>query len=250
MTLAIETATDVCGVALVHNGCVMGEDSVDEKKIHSEKLLPMIDEVLRNASISLGDVDAIAISIGPGSFTGLRIGLSTAKGLARARSKPIVAVPTLDALAYEYFRGGGGHDGGTVCPVLDAKRDEGYFCFYRVSTLGIARSTPYEIAAVSKIAEASAAYGSVTFVGDGIGKMEMITGSNSALRYAPHIVCNPVAVGIVAEKEGRRLAVEEFAMLEPMYIRDFLATQPGGKRYPMIQRGPVELPPITHSPKE
>ena len=250
MILAIETATDVCGVALVHGGRVIGERSVNEKKIHSEKLLPMIDEILRGAMIPLSSVDAIAVSIGPGSFTGLRIGLSAAKGLACARHKPIVAVPTLDALAFEYFRGGGARDGDTVCPVIDAKRDEGFFCFYGVSTSGIARSALYEIAVVSKIAEAAAVYGSVTFVGDGAAKMEMIAASNGSFRSAPHIVCSPVSVGFVAENEGRRLADEEFVMLEPMYIRDFLATQPGGKRYPIIQKGPAELPPITHSPKE
>ena len=250
MILAIETATDVCGVALVHEGGVVAERSVVEKKIHSEKLLPMIDEVLRGASMNLGDVGAVAVSIGPGSFTGLRIGLSTAKGLAMARRIPIVPVPTLDAMAFEYLRSGGAHEGETVCPLIDAKRDEAYFSFYTVSGAGVSRKAPYEIAGVSKISDAARAFGIVTFIGDGTGKMEADGKAEGSFRITRYAVCSAASVGLLAESGAGTLAVGEFGMLEPKYVRDFVATQPGVKRHHNIQRIPVEFSQITHSSKD
>jgi tRNA threonylcarbamoyladenosine biosynthesis protein TsaB len=241
MILSIETATDLCGAALVHKGQVIAVESIVEKKIHSEKLLPMIDALLRSASTGLKAVDAIAVSIGPGSFTGLRIGLSTAKGLAIARQKPIVAVPTLDAMAFEYFRSRKKPDDEIICPLVDAKRDEAYFCFYTANLSGIIRSTPYEIAGIAKIASAAAAFGAVTFIGDGIAKMEAAEKTNGLFGFVLESVCSPAAVGLVAEREGRRLTTSEFAMLEPMYIREFVATKPGARRPQKPQRAPVEL---------
>src|SRR5450759_5199634 len=135
MILAIETATDVCGVALVQNQNVIAQRVLAEKYVHSEKLLPMIDEVLRDASLSAKHLDAIAVSIGPGSFTGLRIGLSTAKGLALSLGISVIAIPTLDALAYAFFRTKGGASAAVVCPMIDAKRDEAFFCFYRIDAV-------------------------------------------------------------------------------------------------------------------
>ena len=250
MILAIETATDVCGVALVHEGRVIAERSTVEKKIHSEKLLPMIVEVLRSASMSLSRLDAVAVSIGPGSFTGLRIGLSTAKGLAVARSLPIVPVPTLDAMAFEYFRSGGAREGETVCPLIDAKRDEAYFCFYAVNAGGVTRKSPYEIAGILKISEAARSFGAVAFFGDGIAKMDAAGRSNGAFRIVQGAVCSAASVGIVAEHGGEMLAAGEYTMLEPMYIRDFVATQPGVKRQQKIQRIPVEFSQTTQSSKD
>ncbi len=166
MILSIETATELCGVALVHNRSCIAQRSVVEKNVHSERLMVLVDEVLREADVDLGALDGIAVSIGPGSFTGLRIGLSVATGLAYARSLPLAAVPTLDAVAYEALRLSC-HDAATgdvvrgatdpiggisrgpiadappaavfhtagpevVCAAIDAKRDEAYYAFYEL----------------------------------------------------------------------------------------------------------------------
>jgi len=104
MILSIETATELCGVALVDKQRCLCERIVVEKNIHSERLMVLVDEVLREAGVTVASLDGVAVSIGPGSFTGLRIGLSAGKGLAYARSLPILAVPTLDAIAYEAVR--------------------------------------------------------------------------------------------------------------------------------------------------
>ncbi len=229
MILAIETATDVCGAALVHGGRVIAQRSIAEKNIHSEKLLPMINDVLSEASLLLKDVDAIAVLIGPGSFTGLRIGLSTAKGLAAARQKAIIAVPTLDALAYEYYRSNSQHAIGIVCPLIDAKRDEVYYCFYEVNAAGMTRRSEYLIESITLVSESAARYDSVVFVGDGIRKLEKVPWSNGRHKCNPEIACNPASVGILAEKEGTRLSAEVISTLEPLYIRDFVTTHPGRK---------------------
>ncbi len=229
MILAIETATDVCGVAVVHESEVVAQRSMLEKNIHSEKLLPMVNDVLSDASLLLKNVDAIAVSIGPGSFTGLRIGLSTAKGLAMAQHKGIIAVPTLDALAYEYYRSNSKNSAGIVCPLIDAKRDEVFYCFYEVSAAGINRRSEYSIESIAQVGERAERYGSVVFVGDGARKMEKMPGLKANHRSNPEIICNPASVGIIAEREGNKLSAEVISTLEPLYIRDFVATHPGRK---------------------
>src|SRR5258706_14324961 len=97
--LGIESATVVCAAAIIENGCVRSERTLIAPRIHSEKIISLIDESLDDANITPTELEGVAVSIGPGSFTGLRIGLSVAKGLAYALDKPIVAVPTLEALA-------------------------------------------------------------------------------------------------------------------------------------------------------
>ena len=224
MILAIETATDVCGVALVQKQTVIAQRLRSEKYAHSEKLLPMIDEMLRDASFSAKRLDAIAVSIGPGSFTGLRIGLSTAKGLALSLGISVIAIPTLDALAYEYFRTKKGATAAFVCPMVDAKREEAFFCFYRIDAAGVSRQSEYAIALKSKIVEMAPP--SVVFVGDGVNKMGALQEFGSSRQFNSSIVCSAESVGLVAESAGEKLSPEELSRLEPLYLREFVTTQP------------------------
>ncbi len=228
MILAIETATDVCGVALVQNQNVIAQRMRAEKYVHSEKLLPMIDEVLRDASLSAKDLDAIAVSIGPGSFTGLRIGLSTAKGLALSLGISVIAVPTLDALAYAFFRAKGWSSIAVVCPMIDARRDEAFFCFYRIDAAGVRRQSEYAIALKSKIVEMAPR--SVMFVGDGAKRQGASQELDTSKQFNPSIVCSAESVGLVAESTGEKLSPEELSRLEPLYLREFIATRPSGVR--------------------
>lgn len=225
MILAIETATDVCGVALVRGQSVIAQRVLAEKYVHSEKLLPMIDDVLHDASLSAKQLDAIAVSIGPGSFTGLRIGLSTAKGMALSLGVPVIAVPTLDALAYAFFRANKGTSGAVVCPMIDAKRDEAFFCFYRIDVAGVSRQSEYAIALKSKIVEMAPPY--VMFVGDGAKRMGVSQKFDSSKQFNPSIVCSAESVGLAAETVGVKQSREELSTLEPLYLREFVATQPG-----------------------
>ena len=125
LLLAIESSGLVASVAIMSEDKLIGEYTTNFKKTHSQTLLPMLDEVVRMTGISLDDVDAIAVSGGPGSFTGLRIGAATAKGLGLALDKPLIHVPTVDALAYNLF--------GTnqvICPIMDARRQQVYTGLY------------------------------------------------------------------------------------------------------------------------
>ena len=125
--LAIETATVAGSVAVVDdNKGLIGEIKVDVKIAHSERLMSSVEWLLRASCISIEEIDALAVSIGPGSFTGLRIGLSTAKGLSYATNKPIVPVPTIDAFAASLP-----FCSHLICPMLDARKNEVYAGLYK-----------------------------------------------------------------------------------------------------------------------
>lgn len=124
--LGIESSSLVASVAIVEDGITMAEFSADFKKTHSQTLLPMIDSMVSLLGIELSSLDAIAVSGGPGSFTGLRIGSATAKGLGLALNKPLIHVPTLDGTAYNLFGASG-----LICPIMDARRNQVYTGIYR-----------------------------------------------------------------------------------------------------------------------
>lgn len=123
--LAVETSSIVAGVAVMEDQRLLGELNINHKKTHSQKLMPMISELLRGLDLKPIDIDIFAASSGPGSFTGLRIGVTTVKSMAYAMNKPVIAVPTLDALAYNlpFFDK-------MICPILDARNNQVYTALY------------------------------------------------------------------------------------------------------------------------
>ena len=123
--LGIESSSLVASVALVTDDILTAEYTVDFKKTHSQTLLPMLDEIVKLLELDMDTIDAIAVAGGPGSFTGLRIGAATAKGLGLALKKPLVHVPTVDAMAYNMW----GAEG-LICPIMDAKRSQVYTGLY------------------------------------------------------------------------------------------------------------------------
>ena len=123
--LGLDSSGLVASVAVVEDEELRGEYTINYKKTHSQTLLPMLDEVAKMIELDLETIDAIAVSGGPGSFTGLRIGSATAKGLGLALQKPLVHVPTVDALAYNLV----GHRD-MVCPLMDARRQQTYTGIY------------------------------------------------------------------------------------------------------------------------
>lgn len=128
--LAIDSSGLVATVAVVEQdekavGKTVAEYTINYKKTHSQTLLPMLDEIVRMTELELGSVDAIAVAGGPGSFTGLRIGSATAKGLGLALEKPLIHVPTVDALAYNLC-----YTDQIVCPIMDARRNQVYTGIY------------------------------------------------------------------------------------------------------------------------
>ena len=125
--LGIDSSGLVASAAVTADGILVSEFTVNNGQTHSQTLLPMIEQVVNMSGISLESLDAIGVSAGPGSFTGLRIGASTAKGMALALKKPIVSVPTLEALAYRV-----GVTEAVVCPMMDARRSQVYTGMYRI----------------------------------------------------------------------------------------------------------------------
>lgn len=162
--LAIESSGLVASAAVFADDTIVAEFTVNNKQTHSQTLLPMIDQVVTMSGIDLKELDAIATTSGPGSFTGLRIGAATAKGLGLALHKPIVPITTLEALA---FRLAG--RSGNICPMMDARRNQVYTGVYRVSDMMLACVSEQEAISIEEcIAKLNDMGDSVTVLGDGV----------------------------------------------------------------------------------
>jgi len=136
--LALDTSTDVASVAISEAGVIIGEYSCNKGKTHSQKLMPMIQSLLDKVGLSAADMDAFSASIGPGSFTGLRIGVTTVKAMAFAAGKPVISVPTLDALAYNLPM-----STSLICPMIDARNNQVFTAVYRFINGKLKRLTDY-----------------------------------------------------------------------------------------------------------
>lgn len=225
--LGIESAALTASVAVVSDGILTAEYTVTDKKTHSQTLLPMLDEVKRILELNPAELDAIAISAGPGSFTGLRIGAATAKGLGLVLQKPLVAVSTLEALAYNLAG-----SNSLLCPVMDARRSQVYNGLYRRKATedGIFSSggsletviAPRAVSAEALIEELNARGEAVIFVGDGIPVLSRL----AATLTVPYSVAAPnnsraraasvAALGEIYAAAGKTVSAEAFA---PEYLR-------------------------------
>jgi len=161
LVLGIETTTTQGGVAVVGEGGLVSEYTLNVEVTHSERLLPAIDRTLRDAGLEVTALQGLAVAIGPGSFTGLRIGLSTAKGLAYATGLPLVGVPSLEALAWAVPAARW-----PICPVLDARKQEVYAALFRTRPDGVTRLT--EDQALAPEALCDRIRRPTLFVGDGL----------------------------------------------------------------------------------
>lgn len=136
--LAVDTSTMVASVAIVDNTKLLAEYSINHKKTHSQKLMPMINEVMHSLELYPADIDIFAASNGPGSFTGLRIGITTIKAMAYGAQKKVVGVPTLDALAYNILE-----NDVLLCPIMDARNNQVYTAIYKVEHNNQVKITEY-----------------------------------------------------------------------------------------------------------
>jgi tRNA threonylcarbamoyladenosine biosynthesis protein TsaB len=218
--LAVETSTLTGAVAVLEDGAVVAESRVNVAVTHGERLVSTIDGVLRAARRELADIDAFAVAIGPGSFTGLRIGLSTVKGLAFATGKPAAGVPTLDALAWRLP-----FCAYPICPILDARKNEVYAALYRTLTGRLERIEAPRAMPPSGLAEElrDGTTGPVVFVGDAVGRFGPIVSEilGTRARLAPADLRLPSAV-TVAELGAAALERGEAAdpaSLVPLYVR-------------------------------
>jgi tRNA threonylcarbamoyladenosine biosynthesis protein TsaB len=226
--LGIETATAVCGVAVVRDGHVESEQIVESPQVHSEKLVPLIEQVVRESGIRPSDLDAIAVSIGPGSFTGLRIGLSVAKGLCFALGKPVVPVPTLEALAHRVANGSPEFLGGYILPLLDARRGDCYASLYRLDGAMPVEVEPVRAVRLSALREFLGGRMPVTICGEGesLLRNDPVTGTMPGVRFAPPALssCHPAAVAGVGGRMFAAGRTADLSTLEPLYVREFFTT--------------------------
>ena len=163
LILAFESTAKAASAALVRDGKLVSQYSQCSGLTHSRTLLPMGEDMLKNAELTLGDVDLIAVAHGPGSFTGVRIGVSMVKGLAWAADKPCVGVSTLEAMAWHGLAAGG-----LICPVMDARRSQVYNALFRMQDGRPVRLTEDRPIALTELAEELRAYKERVFlVGDG-----------------------------------------------------------------------------------
>lgn len=163
LILAFESSAKAASVALVRDGALISQYSQCSGLTHSRTLLPMAEDMLKNAELAISDVDAFAVAHGPGSFTGIRIGVSTVKGLAWASDKPCVGVSTLEALAWN-----GVCAGGYVCPVMDARRSQVYNALFEIrdgKPVRLTEDRPIALAELSE--EVKALDAPVLLLGDG-----------------------------------------------------------------------------------
>lgn len=178
--LGLDSSGLVASVAIVEDEDLRGEYTVNYKKTHSQTLLPMLDEVARMIELDLSTIDAVAVAGGPGSFTGLRIGSATAKGLGLALDKPIVNVPTVDALAYNLV----GHRD-MVCPLMDARRNQTYTGLYRFAAneMDVLRAQ-CAVGIDEIVADINNRRESVVFLGDGVPVFKAYIGEHVTVPYS------------------------------------------------------------------
>lgn len=214
--LAIETSTMLGGVAIMEEGGLIAEIRLNVKTTHSERLMRGIDSALKFANLGIGDIDAFCISLGPGSFTGLRIGLSTVKGFAFATGRPVVTVPTLDAFAWNFpfaiY---------PVCPMFDARKKEVYTALYEWHDGGFKKTRPEQSVRPGDFIKDIK--GPVIFAGDGVRLYRdvilSVKGQDAIFAPPQSDVPSPSALAYLGLKKAMMGDFSDPMTITPFYIR-------------------------------
>lgn len=224
LILNIDTSTSVCSVALTKNKEVLCLKENNEGANHSVLLGTYINDILKENGITAQQLDAIAVSMGPGSYTGLRIGISMAKGLCFAAGKPLIAVPTLQALALSVSSKI--QEDAYYCPMIDARRMEVYTAFFDRNNATLI-DTKAEIIDEHSFADILSAH-KVYFFGNGSDKVrDKLTGTNAG--YIENVETSAANMAGISETRFEKKQFEDAAYFEPLYLKDFIATTPKKK---------------------
>jgi len=224
LILSIETATRICSVALHESGKLVAGEEVDRERSHSEQLVPMIQRLFSRGDYQLKDLDGIAISEGPGSYTGLRIGTSTAKGICYALDVPLIGVNTLMAMAFGASQGA--EKRSLYCPMIDARRMEVY-CLLVDEDLKTVEDTE------AKILEPGSFLGhlnsqKILFFGDGSDKFKRIVQHPNA-RFLKEFNPSATYMGTLAFQKFKDEHFANLAYFEPFYLKKVHTIQPKKK---------------------
>ena len=214
--IAIETATMAGSIAIIDAARVISEITLNARATHSERLMAAIDRLLGDSGLAIDDMDGVAVSIGPGSFTGLRIGLSAAKGLSYASGKPLIGIPTLDALALNMT-----FSRYLICPIQDARKGEVYTALYRPGDNSPEKMT--DDMAVDPSALAGMITQKTVFLGDGVNRYRELLMKQLGELYneAPIPLQLPRAsnVAMLALKRLEKGDTDDPFTMIPRYIR-------------------------------
>ena len=218
--ILIETSTALCSVALAENGAIVSYRESSAAKAHASLTAVFIDEMLKERGLTVSDCDAVCVSMGPGSYTGLRVGVSTAKGLCFGAGLPLLAVGTLDTLAAQAVLDGSTEGMKYIIPMIDARRMEVYTAVFEISGRQITETAPAIIDENSFTEQL--AQGTCLFIGDGAGKCaEVLKHPN-----AHFVQCWPKASSMLAPalEAFRSKDFKDVAYFEPFYLKEFVAT--------------------------
>lgn len=223
--LHIETATDICSVAITQGEQVLSVRESHDGNSHSKNLLPFIDEVLKACTKTLSDLQGIVVSIGPGSYTGLRIGVSTAKGMAYSLQIPIIAINTLESIAYG-CREQNSNVQADIIPMIDARRMEVFACRYQAN-MQIAD----EVSAVIVTEETFASLlkeRPIIFCGNGMPKCKELLSKYANAQFA-EFPLSAQYMRIPAIQKWQVKDFEDIAYFEPFYLKEYVAAKPNVK---------------------
>ncbi len=227
LILGIETATTICSVALVKEGKLLAIRESTGARDHSAMLTTYIAEVFTEAGLTYPQLDAIAVSMGPGSYTGLRIGVSSAKGLCYALDKPFIAIDTLKSLTWQALQICKQQEKDTeralLVPMLDARRMEVYTAMFDQKLQVI---EPVNALIVTEDSFASFAGREIIYFGDGASKCNSFFESKENFTFLDDINLSAVPVCMLAESEFNANNFADVAYCEPFYLKDFIAGKP------------------------
>ncbi len=227
LILLLETSTVRCSAALSADGEIIGYRETSEPRAHAASLAPFVKELLEEAGVDFGMLDAVAVSGGPGSYTGLRVGVSTAKGICFGSSRPLISVGTLELLAYQALASGAVTSGSLIVPMVDARRMEVYTCQYSSECEPLSDCEAKILDADSFVQESSL-YRNMVFIGDGVEKYRQFlvdTDLSGRLAGCTFLETCPdaKAMAIPALKKLEAGIFEDSAYYEPFYLKEFVA---------------------------
>jgi tRNA threonylcarbamoyladenosine biosynthesis protein TsaB len=228
--LLIDTATPYCSVALSHNGSVTGVRQTNETNAHARVITVFMDEVLKESNLKPSDLSAVAVSMGPGSYTGLRIGVSAAKGLCYALDLPFIAIGTLQAMAWgmaETAKQQINLSGNiTYCPLIDARRMEVYTAWFdtQIDQINEVQAVVIDNGSVQRWPE-----GSVVFAGDGLAKTKPVLVQLRQAIFIDDFTPSAVYMATLAQRKFENHDFENLAYCEPFYLKEFKAAAPNVK---------------------
>lgn len=235
LILNLETSTRICSVALTSSGNVVGLLESHEDKSHARKLSVFIKQLLEDNGLEPSALDAVAVSMGPGSYTGLRIGVSTAKGIAYGSGIPLIGIPTLDALVEGALRTKdvsqhlASNPETLLAPMIDARRMEVYTALYSSSGIRIGEVSARIIDEESYLEELNK--GPVLFFGNGSGKCRSKIRHPKAV-FVEDIGTSAAHMGKLSEQAWTEGKFEDVAYFEPYYLKNFIATIPRNRILP------------------